>query len=37
MSRTALIAIGVVAILAGLGYAAHSFDLLQLARSVHGG
>lgn len=38
MSRRTIITIIVVVLaLTGLGYLAHSFDLLGLARSIHGG
>ena len=35
--RTIIIIVAVVLALAGLGYFAHTFDLLGLAKSVHGG
>jgi len=37
MSRRTIIIIVVVIALAGLGYLAHTFDLLGLAKSIHGG
>lgn len=37
MNRTVLIVILAVLVLAGLGYVAHSIDLIGLVRAAHGG
>ena len=35
--RTIIVIITVVLVLAALGYLAHTYDLLGLAKSIHGG
>lgn len=37
MKRTILIIVAVVIILGGLGYLAHSLDLIGMIRKLHGG
>jgi len=37
MRRTLVIIVVTILALAGLGYLAHTFDLVGLARSLHGG